>query len=841
MDWSSYSTLLAALLLSVPAFLYARRHLGELCEPSPSSRRTELALVGLVVLVGLVAVYGRFFLGEAVFSYRDVGSDTSEQYVPYYLSLLRAIREGTLGAWNFDYGLGSSFMSYQSWTLDPFNLIVVPLCLVFGDSFLSVALVCAQSAKVLACAYLFDQILVRYCSLPLTRALGSSLFAFCGYLILWGQHYWLGTVLVMATALVLSLELLMERWSVPRFLAVMAATALSVLMSTYSGFMIMLFAATYALLRLACLDYGGTAGGYLRAYLRLATPVVCGLLVSALTVIPYATLLLGESARISSEGSASSNALGFLTEFVPLRWLPAMLSRLLGSGLVCTTSDYPPSVIPPTDDFAYVNVYEFIQLGFSVACLILLGQFFRWVFREGSRRTRAVVSVATLLCLLYCVNFFLPALTNAFVEPKYRSSFVLSIPLCLAMAVGWERSVMAQRVSRPVLLACAALTALVLAWSFANAVDGRLECAAYAVCLAAIVLLLLAPRRALDAGTVALLLCLAIVSSSVVDGFFVTNRRVVSTQESLPGTSETNADTEAALSWLRENDDGLYRVEKLYTNWTRLNDALVEGYHGISSYNSTLDEDVIDFYRNLWPGALVGESAYQEFINDPDQPQLLQLLGVKYLLAHDQLPFTWCEQVAEFGDVLVYQVKGTTSLLSVRTGVISEGDVAEMTPQARTELLAACALVPDDVAAELALSPSGNAEPTTSGSTVEGPSGAIIVEPDTSQLSLTGSSTVSGSFSALADGSVAVFAVPNTAGWKVLVDGTEVETFRADYGFIGFTVSAGRHSFEAKYEVPNLSLGAALAGVGLAAALVSCAVVRRGELRRARGQEPARG
>lgn len=827
MDWSRYAYLLGALVMAAAVLALSVRSMPGLTTPSRKKTRSELVLLGLVVALGLLVVYGRFYAGDLLFSYTDVGSDTSEQYVPYYLSLLRSIREGTLGTWSFDYGLGSSFMSYQSWTLDPFNLVLVPLCLVLGDSFLGIALVIVQSLKVVSCAYLFDHLLTSYCEQPLSRVLGASLFSFCGFLMLWGQHYWLGTVLVMTVTLLVALEALMARWSVPRFLAVMVMTALCVLMSTYSGFMIMLFAAVYALLRVIATAPEPGAGSVALRYLGLAAPVVCGLLVSMITVVPYASLLLGESSRVGGEGSSTfSSAAGYLTSFVPLRWVPAILSRLLGSGLICTVSDIPAELVPPTEDFAYVNVYEFIQLGFSVGAIILLGQFAHWVATEARVRIKIVATVAAALCLLYCFNFFLPALSNVFVDPKYRSSFTIAIPVCLAMSVGWEKRVACGRIAKAPLAACSAITLAVLAWSLVGTVDGRAECLVFLAAAVVLTGALLVPtgddrvRAALLA-----LACACLVGTSVVDAFFVTNRRSASTSETFPGASAQSADgdTLEALAWLEEQDPTLWRVEKLYTDWTRLNDALVQGYAGVSSYNSTLDSDVIDFYRALWPNMLVGDTAYQEYLNDPDHVSLLRILGVKYLLAHDVLPFVWATQIAQFGDVYVYQVQGAQSILSVRTGAISEGSVSDMDPQRKESLLSASAIVPDDVAAAPSEAPASDGDYTYDGNTVPGPDGQIVYEPF-ADVTLSGSSSITGTFSAVADSSVLCLAVPNTAGWKVYVDGAEVETFRVNYGFLGCVVSAGTHTIEARFEPVNLGHGVALAATGALLAATFCVI-----------------
>ena len=76
----------------------------------------------------------------------------------------------------------------------------------------------------------------------------------------------------------------------------------------------------------------------------------------------------------------------------------------------------------------------------------------------------------------------------------------------------------------------------------------------------------------------------------------------------------------------------------------------------------------------------------------------------------------------------------------------------------------------------------------------------------------------------MADNSVVCLAIPHTSGWKVFVDGPPAETYRANYGFIGFTVSAGEHSIEAYYEAPNAKISVMIGSAGVVLTVLSCFV-----------------
>ncbi|WP_271004140.1 YfhO family protein [Listeria seeligeri] len=73
---------------------------------------------------------------------------------------------------------------------------------------------------------------------------------------------------------------------------------------------------------------------------------------------------------------------------------------------------------------------------------------------------------------------------------------------------------------------------------------------------------------------------------------------------------------------------------------------------------------------------------------------------------------------------------------------------------------------------------------------------------------------VSANVNATEDG-VLVTTIPYTKGWKVKVDGKEVETEKVNTGFIGLPLNKGEHSIEMNYETPMLKAGMLASGVGV--------------------------
>ena len=116
MNWSDYLYLAPAAVAAAIVLALATRLMPALRTRSARRTRGELLLVGAVCALGLLVVYFNFYAGRQFFAYGvgDVGSDTLEQYVPFYFDLVRNVREGTLSAWNFEYDLGVSYATYQS-------------------------------------------------------------------------------------------------------------------------------------------------------------------------------------------------------------------------------------------------------------------------------------------------------------------------------------------------------------------------------------------------------------------------------------------------------------------------------------------------------------------------------------------------------------------------------------------------------------------------------------------------------------------------------------------------------------------------------------------------------
>lgn len=80
--------------------------------------------------------------------------------------------------------------------------------------------------------------------------------------------------------------------------------------------------------------------------------------------------------------------------------------------------------------------------------------------------------------------------------------------------------------------------------------------------------------------------------------------------------------------------------------------------------------------------------------------------------------------------------------------------------------------------------------------------------------------TINAQIDASENNSLVYTYVPYDTKWKIYVDGYEVQTIKANYGFIAFRVNSGTHNVEIKYEINTNTTISVCSGIGLAAILI---------------------
>lgn len=837
MHFRAYLYLVAVAPFALAVVYFAVRHADALTRKSSRRTKIEMFVLAAILLICVAATLRNQIMGvgRTTLAFRKSSSDTNNQYIPFYLNLIRCAKAGSFPLWYGNFGMGASILSNQSWALDPFNLVLVPLCLVRGEGFLSQALAITFACRAVVASLLFSHLLTRFCETPIARIFGAVTYGFGGYLFTEGQHYFFGTAWVFLPLLLITLEYLMNEPKGRSFLLTCLVTAALVCFSAYLAFIVLLFVPIYVALRLIaiCADEGPKC--YFQRLGLCALGVLGGVLLAGVLLIPTAYYLAVETARVGGEYASSvRNPMRALTSVLTPHEIMLLLSRMLGNGLISIGSDYR------FIELGGLGELEFFQGGFSCAVFVLLGQFVHWAVTETKRAQKVAVLLGALLVTFYCLSYFPASILTTFRYPTYRGCLLINAVLVCAMSIAFERRLVDRKPSLLLLGASLLVTVGVLAWSWKHTVNAKLDCAFYALAVVALVVFLFrlasAPKTKhgpAASPALAVLVCAVAISTVIADSFFTIslNPKNVSPKKfPLTALSDTGSDMVEALSYLDETDPSYHRTESTFTYWSRWNEALTFGFDSITSYNASEDGDQTEFFHQLWPEAVAHETnnfscySYKSNVNNP---QMMSLTGIRYVVSKKALKHSWAELLTKTDQgIYIYKVNygdEEISPLYLRPSLLSEAEARAMSLEERRAILDTTLIIDDEAAAEL--QSLGDAKVS---STV-----ALREEADGS---ITGTIEASGD-------AYACLAIPDTLGWTVLIDGKTVPTFRANFGLIGFRVPAGSHAFSASYRPAMLPQGAVTSAAGVIIALVGALLAHRmtasrGAIARKQGTNP---
>ena len=142
------------------------------------------ALTALLFVVAAF-LYRRMLFGDMILVFRDSGSDTFHSYWPAMEYFVRHVQRGEMGFWMFQSGFGNNVNSILHYMADPFTLLLF----LFPEGTMAYGLVWVHLLKIIA-AGLFLYCYCRELGLSyMPSFVAATNWAFCGYMILWGQHY----------------------------------------------------------------------------------------------------------------------------------------------------------------------------------------------------------------------------------------------------------------------------------------------------------------------------------------------------------------------------------------------------------------------------------------------------------------------------------------------------------------------------------------------------------------------------------------------------------------------------------------------------------------------------
>lgn len=793
---------------------------------SPDVR--ALCFLFLLLSASCSFIFRDYLYGNDLMIFNDIGSDTWQQYIMNYTSIVNHLRDGSFSLWDFNNGLGINQFNFN--LFDPFLMLLYGVGVVLGPAHMLLYINVIQILKIMVAAFAFYWFLSQFSFSVPSKMITSYAYALNGFLLVWGQHYQFGTVVIYFPLMLLFCEKFIQKKKGKALFPVMVF--LCGIYSVYFTYMCLAVTGLYLLFRILMLD-GLTWKERIQRFLLGCAEMIMGVGMSLVVFLPMAEVLLDVSSRLESDGTG---LLDFLRQcFTPYsrKFYLSMLKRMFSSNL---QNGYGLAKGPQQ----YVmNYYEDPVLFCSTLAVFLNVQFLA-VLRKADmtkRAKRVLYGVAALIL----VGTALPVggtVFNYFTLPTQRYTFVLMTVFLLLMAWMWDYMRKGGKLNLVLILAVTAL----MGWAYwcgyeqagfqeyrTNILILTVTGILTAVCLTLLCFLKDTQIRNVILGVMGVVLVVNVVS----EGGTNYQNRVTMKKTDVPSevmvqetqryeemrTSDDKeikyraeiekpqdffremyrVDLADCLNYLKENDPTFYRVEKDYISGTVSMDSSGQGYRGISTYNSVMNGNVKEFVKTCYPELFFADHNHYTFWNNVDDNWLAAFLGVKYILSGngepDETKYKLLDQV---GSLYIHVNVLDAQTAHFYTQDISEESLKELcTEENREELLGEAIALEDGTeigdASEIQTLKSEEQE------TAEQNSSVTLDAPQKD-------SVVTGSVHAEADG-YALFMIPYEKGWSLTIDGEKAELLRGDIGFLACEVPEGDHTILLTFEAPGLKAG----------------------------------
>lgn len=732
-----------------------------------AEKRKELITIGVltVLLCAIAAVlYRDLLFGPYVYIYRDAGSDTFNSYWPTIEYLIRRMQSGDMTWWSFQTGLGTSVVNLVHCIADPFTLVL----LLFPKNTMAYGLIWVMVLKILVtgvCFYLY----AREIGLQRGWAVaGSLIVSFCGYFVLWGQHYYFATIFPMFSLLLLAEARLRHKKGGKLF--VLAVWFQLV------GYIYTAALSLIGLVLIVFLEYileeKKSVGGFFRYIWNYVWRGLIATGLAAFRLIPSIYYLMDSSRMSRSTVDAQA---GFLLGKREL--LDTMLRIFSNNSLGVTLGE---------NALGY-NYYEQIMLATSVLSLIFF--FHNVIVRRGRERIFCIVCGAVTIASLCTRGMCL--LTGGGKGDNWRWTFWLVY--LFAVNVAFALQDVCQNMERRVRLLtvefCVTVALFVAAFLvflsryYPVLSEEEWNTIRHVIQMTAVVIVLYAgsflifyhlkkmsglKEAAVGGFTVSILMILCM--ELVIINFPSINDRIYMWKNSIYSSEYYAKGNTDAIAWIKGQDDGLYRIEKNYIAGLG-NDPLLMDYYGTSAY-ALMGSDIYNFYARYNLAGFAGET--MAAVNM--YPELESLLGIKYMIANQDFTQPYYEDIGaineeshiyrnEFAFPIIYTADEETA---TEIEQIVNGDFSNI-----TELY-------DRVSA---------AEITS------------FAEDD-----------IRGIVRGSGQGKL-ITSIPYDKGWQLWVDGSRVDTEIVNIGFLGASLARGEHTICLTYFPYGMKAGIIISAV----------------------------
>ena len=791
-----------------------------------------LTAFALVIMLGLscLVIFKDYLFGNQLLIFNDIGSDTWQQYIMNYTSIVNHLRAGDFFLWDFSNGLGINMFNFN--LFDPFLMLLYAFGVLKGPAHMLIFINIIQILKILTAGLAFYWFLSQFPFSYQARLVASYVYGLNGFLLVWGQHYQFGTAVVYLPLLLMFCEKFIQKKKGRGFFPIMVF--LCGIYSVYFTYMCLAATGLYLLVRVLMVE-NLTPVDRLKKFFTGCLEMILGAGMSLVVFLPMAEVLLHVSSRLDSDGKGLLDSIRQWFTPYSLKFYQSLLKRMFSSNL---QNGYGLAKGPQQ---YIMNYYEDPVMFCSTLAVFLNVQFLA-VLRKSDMKKRAkrILYITSAVLILAVALPIGGTAFNYFTLPTQRYTFVLMPVFLLLMAWMWDYMRKGGRLNLVLILLITAL----MGWAYwcgydqagfseykRNILILTVTGVIMAVCLGALVFLTKKQIRSVVMAVMGLALIVNVISEGTVNyQARVTMKKTDTLPEEMAQKTEEyktmkkskdknvkyraemekpqdffremyRTDLQDCLTYLEQNDLEFYRVEKDYISGTVAMDSSAQGYRGISTYNSVMNGYVKEFVETCYPELFFADHNHYTFWNHVDDNWLAAFLGIRYILSGNGNPdgTSWKLQ-DQVGSLFIHENTLDAETAHFYSTAISEDSLKELcTEENREELLGEAIALEDGEAIESAEEIA--ARKTSQQEKAEENSSVTLNAPEKDSL-------ITGSIHAETDG-YALFMIPYENGWSLTVDGEETELVRGDIGFLACKVASGDHDIVLKFTAPGLYVGAA--------------------------------
>ena len=764
--------------------------------PVPSSANWEKYIPYLFpALMGIIAffIFKDYLLRKNIYLFLDIGSDSVNFNYVHWQHYVELARKGGNTAWSFQQGMGQTYLPVgPGITYGLMGPLIFLAGNISAEQF-PYLIIWFEVIKMLGGGFFFYLFLKSRGCNELTSCCGGLFFAFSGYMVLGSGWSGLSMEAFHVAFLLFAVEELIQLrswWWFPLAMAVLIILS-PFLLLPWGIFMII-----YTLFR-----FYEIYGISLPRLGKLSGLAIVTILLGGAMALFMGEVLLNVMLESPRGGGASSYA-KTLSSFQTFNLYPAIhnltaLYRLFSSDLVGGGLNFR----------GWNNYLEAPIFYIGLLPLLLLGLSF-----QPPKNKR--VSLHLIFFLLFLFPVVYPYFRFAywgFTGDYYRTySLVFALAVLIGAMSALDNLLKSGKVPLIYLAVTTGILLLLLYYPFSltkQLVDQQLRNMITMFIIGGAAWLALYPYLGKQIWFKPILLGL-IVIELVYMGQLTANKRDMVKAKDLKEKKGYNDYSVEAIDWIKQRDNGFYRIAKDYFSGPAyhgsLNDGIIQGYNGTSCYYSFNQKYYISFLTSVGQVEDTNEFATRWAQGINNRPLLMSLVAGKYTLHKGDNPYLYgfgYDSLTAFSDVKVFRNRFSLPFGVVYHQWIDSISFARLSPFVKDKTLLKAVVLSDE---KLSKGLTQLAPGDTAGDfTFEQYQQMIdTLKHDTVSWTVWGEDHWEGNINLEKEGML-FLPMPWDRGWSAEINGEITPINIVDNGLCGIYLKPGKNEIKLQFSIPS--------------------------------------